>query len=447
MVPRSPRRRRAARARCTPGRSHRAPRPRRRRHLGRPGRRPGAGAPALVHPRPQPGRPPADALARRPLGGRLQRRALQPPRAACRTRGPRRTLPQPQRHRSAGGRHRALGRRGHAGARQWHAGAGGLGPEAARTVAGARPPGQEAAVLRLDRRRQPGVRQRTGRAARPPGPAPEGGPGCAGAPAALRLHPGAVVDPARRAQAPGGFPAAPGHGRAAHGGHGIRPARRAAALVERARSAARRHRARFRRQRRRSHGRVRRPAPRRHRAAPRGRRAAGHLPLGRHRFLAGDGAAAGAVARTGAQLLDRFRQRGARRERARGRRGPAPGHRAHRTARGRPGRARPGAKAAAHLRRAFRRFLAGAHRAAVRAGAPARDGGAVGRRRRRVVLRVFALRPHAAQRGLAAPAAARGAGQPRARPGRSGAAGRPGRAARRAQGRRPAGPGSSPRRW
>ncbi len=121
--------------------------------------------------------------------------------------------------------------------------------------------------------------------------------------------------------------------------------------------------------------------------------AARRLPVRRRRLERGrrdDGAALST--RAGQHLLDRVRRSGLRRIALRPRgRGPLP-HAALRRSR-RERRLRPDRHARARLRRAVRRQLGDSDLPRLPARAPARDGGAVGRRRRRELRRLPALPP------------------------------------------------------
>ena len=152
---------------------------------------------------------------------------------------------------------------------------------------------------------------------------------------------------------------------------------------------------------RRGDRRAARAAARVGRAAPRVGRAARRVPLGRHRLVDRRRADGAARSRTRQDVLDRVRRGVAQRGAARRAGGARDRHRAHgadrATRRGQPGRL-------GHhgIRRAVRRFVGAADVSRLADGARARDRRAVGRRRRRAVRRLHALR-----RAPVAPRAAR----------------------------------------
>ncbi len=138
--------------------------------------------------------------------------------------------------------------------------------------------------------------------------------------------------------------------------------------------------------------------------------AAGRVPVGRHRFVDRRGVHGARDGAAGEDVFGRLQRGGARRQRAAVR---APDGRAlpHRTPRAgrRSGHGRPAAQHRAPPRRAVRRHVGGADPVPVRDDPAARDGRAVGRRRRRGVRRLPPLRL-GARRQPAAPAARAAAG-------------------------------------
>ena len=139
-------------------------------------------------------------------------------------------------------------------------------------------------------------------------------------------------------------------------------------------------------------------ARRRGAAAHDRRRAAGRVPLGRHRFLDGGRADAGAERAPGAQLLDRLpRTRATTRRRTPKAVARASRHRSHRALRlAASTRSSVIPRLPEMLRRAVRRRLADSDLPGVGDDARARHRGAVGRRRRRAVRRLQPLFPAAA---------------------------------------------------
>nr|GEU28559.1 hypothetical protein [Tanacetum cinerariifolium] len=229
-----------------------------------------------------------------------------------------------------------------------------VGPQAAMPVSGARPARRQAAALRAAGQRPAAVR---------PGPQAGAGPHAAAAQGQRRAGAAAVL------------------------GCAVCPAERRQRGALRGRTAG---------------------APARGRPYPAGgRSAAGRLSVGRCRFQRGrghDGAVVGAPRR---HVLDCVRRRRLRRVAVRADGGRALPDQPSQPDRA-PARCATDRRTGAPVRRAVCRQLGAAHLPRMPAGAPARDRGAVGRRRRRKPGRLSPL-PLASARGALARAAAAGA--------------------------------------
>ncbi len=242
-----------------------------------------------------------------------------------------------------------------------------------RLLLGARPRGEEAALLP---RRAAALRVRIRGEGAPRAPG--------GAARAGRRGPAALPDLRLRADARHRLPRDPGAAAGApHGGDGGRGRDAAAVLAGALRL--RRAGAGVRHDRCRGGGALPRAAPPGGGASPRGRRAARRLPLGRARLLDGRGPHGRGGRGPREDVHDRLRRpRGVRRARARAGGGGAVLDRAH-GVRGRAEGARPRRPAGVAPRRALRRLVGGADVPPLGADAVEGDGGAERRRGRRGV--------------------------------------------------------------
>ena len=380
-------------ARAAHGPRPRPPRPRRRRVLQRRARCPGA--PPALDPGPRRRRA-ADGARGRNAG--LQRPGLRARRGARAAPGARACLHHPQRHGSGAPRLPGMGRALRRGAAR-HVRRRAVGRSSPQAPAGARPAGQEAALLRTRARGHLDRHARRGRH-----------------PRGLRLRAEGVRRPRRRSARAGsrGARAVPGRrvraGAAQHPPARLQAARRAPRRARRAgvpaaevlgasRPVARPHR---------GGGGRRRIGPkarrRRRAAAGRGRPRRG-LPLRRHRLddhLRAGGPAQGSAA----DLLDRVHRGELRRDAIREARLGAAGDAALDAAALRAGL--PGSLAGRGrlARRAVRRPQLLAHLAALPVHPADGEGGARGGRRRRAVRRLRSL-PRPSPRGVLRPPSAR----------------------------------------
>jgi hypothetical protein len=332
-----------------PGRRHgggdRAPRSRRRRGVGQPRWRVRPGPPPAGDRRAVGGRGPAHDLAVGALRRHLQRRDLQPSRAA--RRADRGAVARSQRHRGHARGLRPRRRDRDPAAAHRDVRAGGLGHLRADLDPGSRSPGREAAVLGAARRRR---RLRVG------AQGPAGPPRVRADDRSRRLRPvhpprlraGAALDLRRPRQA-GGWQlrrprsrARPDAAPLLRPGRGRAPRRRSAAGGDRRRG--RRSR------RRRAAGRGRAPG--------RGRRPGGRVLVGRRRLVAGRRGHGRGRAGSGPDLPHRLPRDQPRRVELRRRDRPPARRRAHDAGRDpeRVSADRP--RAAADLRRAVRRLVA-----------------------------------------------------------------------------------------
>ena len=338
----------------------RAPRPGRRRGLARPRRRGRAGAPPPGRHRPVAGRPPADAVRVGALRHRLQRRDLQPrgPQAPARSAvSERRGVAGAFRHGNPAGRRRMLGAGRSAAVGRRHVRVRALGPQGPDALAGPRPDGRKAPLLRLAERRVP-VRVRAEGARRASRVRGRRRPGRAGPVAPGPLRSVALVD------LRGDTKTARGHVRPGRRRPGAEARRRTAGTATVLVVAERRRggpRATVRRHARRGGGRPARSAARRGPPADGRGRPARRLPVRRDRLVDGRRVDAGAIEPPGANLHDRVRGARLRRGAARPGGGRPSGNRAYRAVRvgaGRAGRhpapARPCSTSPSPIPRRFR---------------------------------------------------------------------------------------------